>query len=216
MPIRTTPFANDYFYHIYNRGVEKRITYLDDRDFNHFLKILNYYKYSGPKPSFSKTTEEQLKSVEKNEKIVEIICYCLMPNHFHLLLKQLKEGGISEFMRKISDGHTRYFNTKHRRVGPLFQGAFKAVLIESDEQLVHVSRYIHLNPVVSLLVKDLKSYKWSSYYNYIGIGDSKLIGKDEILNFFKDIKEYERFCLDQISYGIDLERIKHKLLDGEE
>ncbi len=216
MPVRTTPLANDYFYHIYNRGVEKRITYLDDREFGHFLKILNYYSHSDPKPSYSKATEEQTESVRSNEKIVEIISYCLMPNHFHLLLKQLKEGGISEFMRKVSNGYTRYFNTRHHRIGPLFQGAYKAVLIEDDQQLIHVSRYIHLNPIVSLLVKDLKTYLWSSYLEYVGLANGKLVKKDEILGFFKDAKEYEKFCLDQISYGIDLERIKHQLLDGEE
>lgn len=155
MPIRTTPFANGYFYHLFNRGVEKRIIFQDDRDYIHFLKILGYYQYAGPKLSYSRTNEKQIKIVKTNEKIIEIISYCLMPNHFHLLIKQLKENGIPEFIRKISDGYTKYFNTKHHRVGPLFQGSYKAVLIESDQQLTHLSRYIHLNPRVSLLIKDL-------------------------------------------------------------
>jgi len=213
MPIRTTPLVNNYFYHVYNRGVEKRVTYLDKRDYIHFLRILNYYRYSDPKPSFSKTTQEQIKNIQDNEKIVEIISYCLMPNHYHLLIKQLKDGGISEFMRKISDGHTKYFNTRHNRVGPLFQGTFKAVLIETDKQLIHISRYIHLNPLVSLLVKDLKTYTWSSYPDYVGTRDGKLVSKNEILGFFKDSSEYEKFVLDQAGYAMDLERIKHQLLD---
>src|SRR3989344_309730 len=213
MPIRTTPLVNNYFYHVYNRGVEKRVTYLDKRDYIHFLRILNYYRYSDPKPSFSKTTQEQIKNIQDNEKIVEIISYCLMPNHYHLLIKQLKDGGISEFMRKISDGHTKYFNTRHNRVGPLFQGTFKAVLIETDKQLIHISRYIHLNPLVSLLVKDLKTYTWSSYPDYVGTRDGKLVSKNEILGFFKDSSEYEKFVLDKAGYAMDLERIKHQLLD---
>lgn len=216
MPIRTTPFANGHYYHLFNRGVEKRAIFQDKRDYIHFLRILGYYQHSGPKPSYSRASEEQLKNIEDNEKIVEIICYCLMPNHFHLLIKQVKDGGVSEFMRKISDGHTRYFNTRHNRIGPLFQGAYKAVLIETDEQLIHVSRYIHLNPLVSLLVKDLKTYIWSSYLDFIGIRDSKLANKNEILSFFKDSSEYEKFVLDQAGYAMDLERIKHQLIDGED
>lgn len=215
MPFRSTPFANEYFYHLFNRGVEKRITFQDSRDYTHFLKILNYYQFSGPKPSYSRATEDHLKDVENHEKIVEIICYCLMPNHFHLLIKQLKDGGVSEFMRKIGDGYTRYFNTRYNRVGPLFQGIYKAVAIETDEQFVHVSRYIHLNPLVSGLTKDLKIYQWSSYPDYIGIRNGKLVNKQEILGFFKGPQEYEKFVLDQYSYALDLERIKHQLLDGE-
>lgn len=214
MPTRSTPFANGYFYHLFNRGVEKRIIFQDNRDYTHFLKILGYYQYAGPKPSYSRANDEQIKSVKNNEKIIEIISYCLMPNHFHLLIKQLKEGGISEFMRKISDGYTKYFNTKYNRIGPLFQGAYKSVLIESDQQLTHLSRYIHLNPRVSLLTKDLNSYIWSSYSDYIGLRSGNLVNKDEILGFFKDQKAYEQFVLDQVDYGISLERIKHQLLDN--
>lgn len=216
MPRRTTPFADGYFYHLYNRGVEKRITFQDDRDFVHFLKVLSYYQYSDPKPSFSHVTLDQLKSIQNNTKIVEIISYCLMPNHYHLLVKQLQDGGIIEFMRKVGNEHTRYFNTRHSRIGPLFQGAYKSVLIESDEQLVHVSRYVHLNPYVSGITRDLKTYQWSSYPDYVGIRDGKLANKQEIVGFFKSSEEYEKFVLDQYSYALDLERIKHQLLDGED
>lgn len=210
------PLENNYYYHVLNRGVEKRNIFQDSRDFIRFLKILNYYRHLGPKPSFSKLTEDKLKKLPKDEMIVEIISYCLMPNHFHLLLKQTKDDGIKDFVRLVSNAYTRYFNTRHNRIGPLFQGAYKAVFIETDEQLIHVSRYIHLNPSVALLIKDLKTYQWSSYPNYIGTGESKLAKKDEILRFFKNPKDYEEFVLDQASYAIDLSRIKHQLLDGED
>lgn len=216
MPRRNLPLVNDYYYHIFNRGVEKRNIFLDSRDRTRFLNMLSYYRYLGPKPSFSKLTEEKLKNLPKNKLIAEIICYCLIPNHFHLLLKQTKDNGIKDFMRLVSNGYTRYFNTRHNRIGPLLQGAYKAVFIETDEQLMHISRYIHLNPLVSLLVKDLKTYFWSSYPDYIGTRDGKLAKKDEILGFFKNPKEYEKFILDQASYATDLERIKHQLLDGED
>lgn len=216
MPIRILPLVNNYFYHILNRGIEKRNIFLDDRDYKRFLKILKYYQYAEAKRSFSKLTNEDLKNAQRGEKIVEIISYCLMPNHFHLLIKQVKDKGISDFIRKISNGYTRYFNTKYRRIGPLFQGPYKAVMVESDEQLTHLSRYIHLNPKVSFLVKDLNSYPWSSYTDYIGLENNDLVNKEEILGFFKDQKSYENFVLEQADYGIMLQMLKHQLLDGEE
>lgn len=135
-----------------------------------------------------------------------------MPNHFHLLLKQTSDGGISEFVGKLINSYTKFYNLKYNRVGPLFQGQFKAVLIESDEQLIHVSRYIHLNPITSFLVKDLSDYEWSSYNEYTN-NHKGICKKDEILGFFKDEASYQKFCLDQISYAQNLERIKHQLID---
>ena len=135
-----------------------------------------------------------------------------MPNHFHLLIKQLKDRGITEFLSKLSNSYTKFYNTKYKRIGPLFQGQFKAVLIESDEQLIHVSRYIHLNPIASYLTKDLNSYEWSSYREYTS-NIPGLCNKEEIMGFFNSPQKYEQFCLDQISYAQDLERIKHQLID---
>jgi len=216
MPYRATPLANNYFYHIFNRGVEKRSIFQDHRDFVRLLKMINYYQYEGSKLSFSKLSDEKLKEIYDTEKMVEVICYCLMPNHFHLLIKQVKDNGITKFMSQIGNAYTRYFNTRHTRVGSLFQGAYKAVIIESDEQLIHVSRYIHLNPIVEMLVKDLKTYQWSSYLDFIGQRNGQLINKIEILNFFKNSLEYDNFVLDQYSYALDLARIKHQLIDVED
>ena len=133
------------------------------------LKTMFYYQFMGPRPSFSKFSKSEIAPLKplSEEKMIEIICYCLMPNHIHFLIRQLKENGISKFMGQISNSYTKYFNTKYTRVGPLLQGPFKAVLIESDEQLIHVSRYIHLNPIVSGIVKNLEDYPWSSYLEYI-------------------------------------------------
>src|SRR3989344_3190174 len=169
MPGRITPLVNGQFYHIYNRGTEKRNIFTQSRDYARFQKSFYYYQFQGPKPSFSKFTKSDLDlfKPDPNRKIVEVICYCLMPNHFHFLIRQLKDGGIPIFISQLSNSYTKYFNTKYERVGALFQGAFKAVLIESDEQLVHLSRYIHLNPIVSNLAKDLNHYYWSSYLEYI-------------------------------------------------
>lgn len=136
-----------------------------------------------------------------------------MPNHFHLLLKQTENGGITEFLSKISNSYTKYFNNKNHRVGPLLQSEFKAVLIETDEQLLHLSRYIHLNPVVSYLVKDLSLYPWSSYKEFINYSSNGFCKKEEVLNFFKSPLKYKQFVLDHSNYAQQLEKIKHQLIE---
>lgn len=214
MPYRIIPFVSDYFYHIFNRGTEKRQIFESNRDRSRFLKTIQYYQYEGPKPRFSKFFISNLQKFSPDRKIVEIVSYCLMPNHFHLLIKQLKEGGISEFMSKFSNSYTKYFNTKYKRVGALLQGQFKAVLVESDEQLLHLSRYIHLNPLSSFLVKNLDQYQWSSYSEYIN-GTKGICSKEDVASFFKTPQDYKQFVLDQADYAQKLEIIKHQLIDNE-
>lgn len=213
MPSRIFPFVNGQFYHIYNRGSEKRSIFTNRRDQHRFIQTLRYYQLEGPKPRFSNFFKYQIFKPDLNKKIVEIICFCLMPNHFHLLLKQLKEGGVTEFISKLSNSYTKYFNTKHKRIGPLLQGEFKAVLVESDEQFIHLSRYIHLNPLVSYLVKNLNLYEWSSYREYIDNKTDGICTKQDILSFFKSPDKYQQFVLDQADYGAKLELIKHKLIE---
>lgn len=211
MPRRLIPFVDSEFYHIYNRGVEKRKIFTQPRDYKRFIRTLFYYQFTSPKPSFSKFAKSELnlfKPVLEN-KIAEVICYCLMPNHFHLLIRQLKDSGISTLLGQISNSYTKYFNTKYTRVGSLLQGTFKAVPIETDEQLLHVSRYIHLNPVVSGLVNKLDTYKWSSYSEFIN-GQESFCSSQEILNFFPSPPKYKEFVEDQIDYGTTLEILKHQ------
>src|SRR3990172_8443626 len=136
MPYRKTPLVTDQVYHIFNRGVAKLPIFTDRRDYNRFLETIYYYQFQGPKPQLSQLKRFKDFNFEKNKKILEILCYCLMPNHYHLLLRQLAENGISVLVNRLSNSYTKYFNTRHNRVGPLLQGQFKAVRIESDEQLV--------------------------------------------------------------------------------
>lgn len=213
MPYRLTPFINENYYHIFNRGVEKRKIFLNDEDYQHFLQTLYYYQFSGPKPRFSTHKRFRSQNFNKNPKIIEIICYCLMPNHFHLLIKQTKTNGTQEFVRKLSNSYTKYFNTKHQRVGHLFQGTFKAVPVETDEQLIHVSRYIHLNPYVSGLTKDLETFPYSSYKDFVQETKNGLCNPELILNLFKNTKNYKEFVKDQQGYASELERIKHLIID---
>lgn len=222
MPYRKTLLATGEIYHIYNRGVEKRPIFLIKQDYLRCTELLNYYRFANPPLKFSYFKElsilekQNLLAKMSNEfnKLVEIFVYCLMPNHIHLLLKQLQEGGISEFMSRVSGAYSHYFNIRHKRVGHLFQGNFGAVRIETDEQLVHVSRYIHLNPVSSYIIdiKDLENYEYSSYPEYIGKRKG-FCNTQEVLSLFDSINTYKGFVNDQADYARELENIKHLTLE---
>ena len=206
-------FAEDSYYHIFNRGVEKRKIFLEDKDFLFFQTYL--FIYLQPlKKVLEKHPDLPLRLHSKNlSKEVSLIAYCMMPNHFHLLLKQKTKNGISKLMKQISNAYTLYFNQKHKRVGGLMQGRFKAVPILKDNQLIHVARYIHLNPIASNLTQDLNSYKWSSYPDYLGKDTYLSSSKDEILSHFKSVGNFEKFHKDQIDYAKELDKIKHLVIE---
>lgn len=222
MPIRTTPLVNGEYYHVYNRGVVSQPTYFLKKDNRRFLNTLQYYRFNNLPLRLSHflngSEEERNNSMKKflliNNKLVDIIAFCLMPNHFHLLLRQITDNGISKFMKKVGDSYTRYFNTKHIRVGPLFQGAFKVTHISNDEQLIHISRYIHLNPLVSYVIKEQKllGYPWSSLDDYL-TGNTSFTNSKDVLTFFKSPETYLKFILDQADYGKQLESIKHLIIE---
>jgi len=224
MPYRKTVFASGQYYHIYNRGVAYQPIYKNKRDYERFLLTLSYYRFRDCPVRLSKLLQtpkairdDILAALAKDDcKSVRIVAYCLMPNHFHLLVQQAKEDGISKYLRQSINSYAKYFNTKYKRVGSLFQDMFKAVRIESDEQLIHVSRYIHLNPLVSYLVnrEELLAYPWSSLKSYHGKSDCDLVVAETVLAHFKNGKEYMQFILDQEDYGKKLEHIKHLMLDG--
>ena len=184
-------------------------------DYNRFLKTFLYYSIEGPKPKFSIFAPETMR-LDKDKKIIDIISFCLMPNHFHFLLRQSRDDGITEFASKLSNSYTKYYNLKNERIGPLLQGDFKAVHVETNEQLLHLTRYIHLNPLVGYVTKDLETYRWSSYREYVGLDSSGLCAREVILEQFKSSQDYKQFVLDYEAYARELEMIKHQLLDFEE
>lgn len=221
MPARTTVFANGEIYHLFNRAVESRPIFLSKNGYLRAIETMDFYQYSNVPFRLSKFRtlnrsdrelwEKELKTT--NKKLVNILAYCLMPNHIHFLLQQLEEDGLSRFMSNFSNSYTRYFNTLNEREGHLFSAMFKAVRIENDEQLLHVSRYIHLNPVVSYLIKKEKiaEFAWSSFPEYLGKTDKNLCHKEIILSQFPSSQKYKEFVLDQVDYGKKLEAIKHLL-----
>lgn len=214
MPYRLTKFLNNHFYHIFNRGVEKRKIFFSKADYERFLETIHYYQFGGTKPKLSTRKRYRLVDFDKAKKIVKINCYCFMPNHFHLLLEQAREKGIQEFMSKVLNSYTKYYNTKHKRVGHLFQGTFKAVAVETDEQLIHLSRYIHLNPFASQLTNNPESYAYSSYEEFLGKSQSSTCVIQPIMSSFKNISEYKKFVSDQKSYARDLHKIKSLAIES--
>ena len=180
-----TSFVNNEIYHIYNRGVEKRTVFLKEADYLRF--IVDLYEFNDSAPATNSGYFLNRDSIEvrlqypKKEKLVEILAFCLMPNHYHLLLRQYVENGITNFMRKLGTGYTNFFNLKYERVGALFQGKFKAVLVEQEAHFIHLPHYIHLNPLELIIpewkeggvvniekaIKFLEQYRWSSFLDYL-------------------------------------------------
>lgn len=224
MPGRDIPLVTGEIYHIFNKGVAGQPTFKTKRDYNRFLETMFYYQNEDVPIRFSKLmtlpSKQQLEILHylgrKRQFIVDILTYCLMPNHFHLLLRQVKSSGIAKYAANTTNSHTRYFNTKNEREGPLFKGKFQAVRIESEEQLLHVTRYIHLNPYSSYVVKtldDLFSYPYSSLRKYLGLEKNQPIENKTVLGYFKSTEAFKRFTLDQADYQRQLERIKHLTLE---
>lgn len=214
MPSKYTirSFIEGGIYHIFNRGVEKRVIFLDDQDYNIFLYYLFIYT-ADPKKVLNKYPELPLRLYNKNlHSQIEVLAYCLMPNHFHLLLKQRSINGVSKLLKQITNAYTLYFNQKYKRVGSLMQGRFRAVKIDNDDLLIHISRYIHLNPLVSNLTDNLKNYQQSSYLEYMNRKDG-ICMKNLILDYFSSLKGYEEFISDQKDYAQKIEKIKHMALD---
>lgn len=215
--MRKVPLVTGEIYHVFNRGVNKADIFHTNADYNRFMRTFKYYLF-WPLPKYSQRWLNSGRDVLNKKPLVGVLAYCLMPNHFHLLLKQIADNGITIFMRKVSNSYSHYKNLKSKRIGPLFQGRFKSVLVETDEQLSHLSRYIHLNPVVGGLVSKPGDYRWSSFKEYLGLVDprKKICNTDLALVGFKNSKSYEDFVLDQSEYVRELNMIKHLTFESVE
>jgi len=194
----TKTYVPNSYYHIYNRGVEKRTIFLDEQDYSVFLSYLKTYLTPKDEKSLRailSSDESSPKDKDRSLKLLrlknyssdlELLCYALLPNHFHLLVKQ-QDIVIDSFTNSLGTRYAMYFNRKYKRKGVLFQDVYKAVLVESEEQLLHLSRYIHLNPTKAL---HLPPSRWkeslfpSSVNEYLGNRNTDWIKKDYILNYF--------------------------------
>ena len=207
-------YHENSYYHLYNRGVAKQNIFLDEQDYKTFLFYLKLY-LSAPDLQGETLKVAPSRQPKNFYEQLKLLAYCLMGNHFHLLVFQKDPDRINFFMRSLATKYSMYFNRKYRRVGTIFQGAYKAVLVESEEQLLYLSKYIHRNPIEILPTGfHLEGYKYSSYGNYLGLFNQVWIYKDDILGLFSETDQsnsYQNFVeeLDER----DLPIIKNLLIE---
>ena len=177
-------YLENGYYHVYNRGAGKSEIFLDDQDFRVFLHYLEKYL----DPSSEHTLAKEIK----------LLAYCLMPNHFHLFIQQASKDGLIKLMRRLGTSYSMYFNNRYERSGTLFQGVYKAAIVESEAYFLHLSRYIHLNPTE--LTEDWKRYPYSSYRVYLGDIKFYWIDPAPILEFFKTARSSNNTLTKYFSY----------------
>lgn len=234
--MRKEKFHIDHIYHVYNRGVDKRKIFLDNSDYHRFLDFARVYRYKDLRlRALNRKNLARLsfaKLEEMAEPLVEILAYILMKNHFHFIVRQLKEDGITKFMHKLCTLYTMCFNEKYKRKGCLLEGPFKAISVTSDDYLFYLSFYIHSHPVEFIsprwkegrfknkkeAIQKMEEYKWSSYSVYLGRRD-ELVNRKFLLDCFKKgnsdgIEEYKNFVEDGLIEGYKrLAEIQDILLD---
>ena len=217
MPLRSIVLATGEIYHLFNRTVGHEEIFNLKRQLNQILAITDYYRFSQPlRYSKFKLLPMSLKTqyLEKQQRykpLVDIFTYSFMPNHLHFLLKQISDNGIRQFISNIQNSYARFFNLSNNRHGTLFTNSFKAKRIETDEQFIHTSRYIHLNHVTGYLINinELFNYPWSSFCNYVDLKKLSFVNREPILNHFGSSESYVKFVVDQVDYQRKLMLIKN-------
>lgn len=211
------------YYHVFSRSIADFRIFNQEDEFLRMRQLLKYYQIENELRfsdfiELKKVQQEGFNNSFKNtlkdkEKLVQIIAYCLMPTHVHLILNQLKRRGISIYIADVFNSYTRYFNIKHKRKGPLWESEFKNVLIRSDKQLLHLTRYLHLNPVTAKLVDRPQDWIFSSYQEFLSKGNiiDSLCQFNNILEIKPSL--YRKFVKDHISYQKELAKIKSLILD---
>ncbi len=229
--MRKLALADNPICHIYNRGVEKRNTFIDKDDYLRFIGDMYQFNDSNPTINYGRNFNSfgEFPNQRNRNKLVEILAFCLMPNHYHILMHQLVDKGITEFMRKLGTGYTNYFNIKYDRVGPLFQGKFKTVFLKKESHFLYLPHYIHLNPLDLVMpswrngkidntnkaINFLEKYRWSSLPDYLGKENFPLVFSKKLVmdlaggqeSFVKNFKEY-------ISDNLNIESISDVIIEN--
>jgi len=234
MPTKHPHLVNNEIYHIVIRGVADSLLFKDESDY--YRGIFSIYEFNNTKPVEIRERRKQRKiekasggmSSDNRDLLVEILAFCFMPNHIHLLLKQLKDDGISRFMQKVGTGYVSYFNKKYRRMGHLFQARFGAIHIKTEEQFKNVFVYIHTNPISLVapewkekgignskkVIEFLGNYRWSSYLDYIGKKNFPSIIDKELLNkILGSEKGCQKFVENWILYKAEIKRLGSVILE---
>ncbi len=215
---RKKPLYTEGVFHIISRSISGYKIFHNNAEFERFLHAFLYYNKVKNEICFSELQRSgssqrrqiigNYNNLSQEEKRVEIICYCLMPTHIHFVLQQLTNGGISKIISDTLNSYTRYFNVKRRRKGPLWESRFKSVLVETDEQLTHLTRYVHLNPVTARLIENPQDWVFSSFQEYTRIRPQIQICRfEQLIGMGK--KEYYKFCQDRIEDQRELAKIKN-------
>lgn len=218
MSIRKLEFSLDEYYHIYDRGVDKRVIFLDEGDHDRFVRLL-YTANSDTSIYLSQLQGKALSEIRRGKNLVAIGAWCLMPNHFHILLKEISEDGISIFMQKLLTAYSMYFNKKYYRKGTLFETTFLAKHLGYDQYLKYQYTYIHLNPIGIIdngwkkkeitnkekAKKFLKEYKYSSYRDYVGEEreEGAILNKEAFPEYFSTSTDFEDMILEWINFDIE-------------
>lgn len=218
---RKFSFTEEEFYHVYNRGTDKRVIFFDKTDYIYFQKLLFICNSKNRIILRDLPKGQDVYSVERDGTLVDIGSYCLMPNHFHLLLYEKQEDAISLFMQKIATAYAMYFNKRHKRSGALFEGCFKAIHVDTDEYLQYLFAYIHLNPIKILQpdwkergIKNLEesrsflnSYRYSSHVEYLDHNrkEASIIEKSNFPEYFSSPHDFEFFMDEWLTFGNQFE-----------
>ncbi len=211
---------NDNYYHIFSRSIAKYVIFNNDQEYSRIINLISLLKYVDFDYSFSRfiilKSDQQLSIINKlkkqNKTFVEIIAYCIMPTHFHLILKQNTDFGIAKYMAKLLNSYSKYFNAIHNRVGPLWSGRFKNLKVTDDDQLLHLTRYIHLNPCSANIVNRPEHWEYSSYKEYINESDNRMCGFKDVINF--ELNQYKKFVENRKDYQQKISQIKNLLIDN--
>jgi len=216
--MRKVPLKTGHLYHILTKSIADYRVFRTDDDFTRMVEMLRYYRHESPPLRFSlykrcleKRDSNLLLELPPKGLLVDIVTYCIIPTHIHLILVQLKEEGISTFMKNLLNSYTRYFNMKNHRKGPLWQSRFKSILIETREQLFHLTRFIHLNPVLHGLTDRPEDWEYCSYSEYVDIARSPVCKYEPYLEI--DPQTYKASLEDRKDYQRRLSEIKHLLLE---
>ena len=214
---RSLDFSTDEYYHIYSRGVDKRTIFIENADKDRFVRLL--YVCNTQEPIIYRLVQGKgLDEIKVKKKLVSIGAYCLMGNHFHILLKGLEVGGITKYMSKLMTAYSMYFNKKHERRGALFESEFKAKHLDTDEYLKYIFSYIHLNPVkffqpdwkergitdVRQAQNFLSNYPYSSYLDYIGKSreEDLILDKSAFPEYFANYTSFKNYLDEWLSFGL--------------
>lgn len=198
----TKIYSPESYYHVYNRGVAKQPIFIDSKDYKIFISLIN--RYMNPEADTSKWRHVYPNYADR----LELLAYCLMPNHVHFLIYQNDESAMKEFMKSLMTSYGMYFNKRYERVGPVFQNRYRASLINNDSYLDHISRYIHLNP------RDWNNYEYSSLKYYRNADPPKWLKPDKVLSLFPSRSQYLEFIKDYEGFKESLDDISWELADS--